>query len=422
MVKDKAKDKKGPPGPKPLTYGFFLFLARLLFKLLYAIRFERDPRISRGTGPYFMVANHIAYVDPIICALAFPHQRIRFVSGQEVANTPFLRPLLKRFGIIEIKPFRVNFSTTKEIITSIAAGHSVALYPETQRSMAGDITPFGLATAKLIRHLKAPVALALCRGGYLGWPRWSKLLRPGKMEVETRLLLTAEEAAALPVEEIQGRLVRALDVDDYSWQTERRRPARFFSRRRAEKVSSVCHWCPVCDQPFVLRSHKQVLYCSACDLRLRMDAAGFFAASPGSPAPFDHPLQLATWQRKRLAEYMESGQTLTSSCRLSFLENVGKGPDPEEKELTGSLCLQSDGLIFQAEGDGRIIRLEIGQTPSLYCSPGAYVNLAEEEVIWRAYPEEEGYVALLTDFSRQVWLRDNPFQEYRRDPEAQGRS
>lgn len=315
-------------------------------KILYRIRFDRDPRLKKEDGPYFIIGNHISYLDPIICALAMPRFRIRFVSGQEVARTPFLHPLLVRFGIIEIKPFRVNFSTTKEIIASLAHGHSVALYPETQRSMAGGLTPFGPATAKLIKHLKAPVAAVICHGAYLGWPRWARRPRPGKMEVESCLLLTADEAVTLTVDEIQARLVKAVDTDDYSWQTRRARPARYLSRKRAEKLSYVCHWCPSCDKPLIMKSEKHKLFCSSCPLSFRVDAAGFFSASPGSAAPFDHPLDFARWQRIRMMEAIDGGQSFVSPCRLQFLENVGKGPDPERPEREGRLVLSSEGLFF----------------------------------------------------------------------------
>ncbi len=401
--------RKTIEGPKPVFYGFSLFIGRLIFKALYGVRFERDPEVKAKTGPYFIVGNHISYVDPILCALAFPDQRIRFVSGQEVANIRLLRKLLRKFAIIEIMPFRVNFSTTKEIIGSIAAGHSVALYPETQRSMAGDLTPFGLATAKLIKHLKAPVAAALCQGAYLAWPRWAAKPRLGKVEVQTRLLLTAEEAASLPVEAIQRRLVDLVNTDDYSWQTKRKRPARYWSRRRAEKLSYVCHWCPSCDRPLIMRSEKNKLFCSSCLLKLRVDAAGFFSASPGSPAPFDHPLDFARWQRDRLAETLDQGMTFESPCRLQFLENVGRGPDPDSKDRQGRLLLSDEGLIFLDQEDSRKTVLEIGDTPSLYCSPGQFVNLLEGGWVWRAWPDEEGYVALLTDYSRRVWLKNNNF-------------
>lgn len=417
MAKSDQKRAQAPfvvEGPKPLTYAFFLFIARLLMKLLYRIRFDRDPQL-KAPGPYFIVGNHISYLDPIICALAIPQQKIRFVSGQEIARTRFLRPLLRRFGIIEIMPFRVNFSTTKEIIASIAQGHSVGLYPETQRSMAGGLTPFGLATAKLIKHLKVPVAAAICHGAYLGWPRWAPRLRPGKMEVRTQLLITAQEATSLSLDEIQGRLVQMVDTDDYTWQTRRKRPARFFSRKRAERLSAVCHWCPVCDQPLIMRSERHKLFCSACQLRLRLDAAGFFSASPGSPAPFDHPLEFARWQRVRLMEALADGQTFVSACRLQFLENVGKEADPEKKERTGALTLSSQGLVFMDDQTEERLVLEIGDTPSLYCSPGLFANLLGKDWVWRAWPQEEGYVALLTDYSRQIWIRDNDFDRYLAD-------
>ncbi|NLA95536.1 MAG: 1-acyl-sn-glycerol-3-phosphate acyltransferase [Clostridiaceae bacterium] len=415
MTRKKQKgevDHQAIRAPKPFAYGFFLFLMRILFKLLYRIRCERDPALAASNGPFFIVGNHVAYFDPAVCAAAMPDQRIRFVAGQEIANWKVLGAIFRKLGIIEIKPFRVNFSTTKEIILTIAHKCSVALYPETQRSMAGNMTPFGLATAKLIKHLKAPVAAVICRGGYLGWPRWAGLPRPGRMEVKTRLLLTAEETVRFSVDEIQGRLVKVLNVDDYAWQSERKRPVRFFSRRRAEKLSYICHWCPSCDRPLAMRSEKRKLFCSVCELSLRVDAAGFFSASPGSPAPFDHPLEHASWQRKRMEEELLSDRSLESGCRMILLENLGESDDPACTERFGKLILSRNGLSFLDDRDVPPIRFAIESTPSLYCDPGHFVNLPDDEIIWRAYPDEEGFVALLTDYSRYAWSRDNHFDRF----------
>ncbi len=402
----------GIKGPSPLVYGLALTLDRFLLKLLYRVRYRKDPKLASGEEPYFIIGNHVAFIDPLICAAALPDQRIRFVTGQEIAGWRLLRGLLRKLGIIEIQPFRVNFSTTKEIIQSIANRCSVALYPETQRSVAGDLTPFGTATAKLVKHLKVPVVGVICRGGYLSWPRWARKPRLGKLEVETRLLLTAQEAESLSVDEIHGRLVEAVAVDDYAWQRGRSKPARFHSGRRAEKMSYVCHWCPVCDRPLVMRSQGRKLFCSLCELSLRVDATGFFSASPGSPAPFDDPLALAGWQRQRLTRSLEAGDRLESSCRLVFWENLGQGPDPDPGERVGRLVLCAEGLAFIDEDERPALHFEIETTPSLYCDLGRYVNLPDGEIIWRAYPEEEGYVALLTDYCRQVWTRDNHFERY----------
>ena len=398
--------------PKRFTYGFFLLLARLLFHLLYKIRYDTDKRLSALGGPFFIVGNHVSFVDPIICAMAMRKHPIRFVSGQEVANTKMLRPLLKQFAIIEIKPFRVNFSTTKEIITSIDGGVSVALYPEAQRSVAGGITPFGPATAKLIKHLKVPVVSVICHGGYLGWPRWAPTLRTGKMEVKTELLFTEEEIRSLSLDAIQQRLVQAMDTDDYSWQTTRPRPARFLSRKPAEKLSAVCHWCPECDRPLVMRSERNKLFCPDCTFSLRVDSSGFFSASPDSSAPFDHPLDYALWQREKTKTALLEGTRFVSTCRLEFLENVGDKNDPQKFEHHGELILSQGGLRFHPEDGGEPFEFIIGDSPSLYCDMGHFVNLPEDNIIWRAYPQEEGYVALLTDYSRQVWVEEQNFDRF----------
>ncbi|HZK28826.1 MAG TPA: hypothetical protein VFD19_01250, partial [Clostridia bacterium] len=174
----------------------------------------------------------------------------------------------------------------------------------------------------------------------------------------------------------------------------------------------VCHWCPLCDRPLRMRSDRNKLFCSFCDQSLRVDATGFFRASPGSPAPFDHPLEFALWQRDRTIQALSEGLVFESSCRLEFRETIDKEIEPDRINRLGRLALSQEGLMFFDDKGGDPLRFELGQTPSLYCSPGNFADIMEEGHIWRTYPHEEGYVALLTDYSRYVWTRDNQFDRY----------
>jgi 1-acyl-sn-glycerol-3-phosphate acyltransferase len=108
--------------PKRFIYRLYLVIAWILTKLLFRVRYIRDPLITREGGPYFVVGNHVSYLDPIFCLLALDKLSIRFVAGIEVTSGKLLKKLLAPLAMIPIKPFRVSYSTTREIIASIRSG------------------------------------------------------------------------------------------------------------------------------------------------------------------------------------------------------------------------------------------------------------------------------------------------------------
>ena len=73
MRSGKSSDASTQPtvrAPKRFFYRLYLVIAWVLTKLLFRVRYIRDPRITREGGPYFVVGNHVSYLDPIFCLLA----------------------------------------------------------------------------------------------------------------------------------------------------------------------------------------------------------------------------------------------------------------------------------------------------------------------------------------------------------------
>ncbi len=415
--------------PIPFFYGLYRRIMKILFRLLFRIQFHRDPALETIDGPLFVIANHVSYADPIFAMLALPKHRLRFVAGEEITQMRGFRTLARPMRLIKIKPFHINLKTTISVIESVRAGVSVALYPEAQRSVAGDMTPFGLSTAKLIKHLGVPTAAVISHGAYLSWPRWRPIFRPGKVEVETRLLLSAEEAKTLTLDEIQKRLTTSLQIDDYTWQTNNRRPYHYFSFKRARGLQAICHWCPSCDQPFAMKAKKNILYCSFCGQAFEVRPDGFFTATPGSKPCFDHPLEFVRWQRKRTLDALIAGGELKSRVTLNFHSSIrsASSADPERPTRQGSMVLRHGSLTFYEEDDSlpqdellrdeappayeKKIAFHLGEMPALYCSFPQFADLRSDRHVWRVFPEDEGFVASLAEMCRAIWLRNNGKEE-----------
>lgn len=407
----KSSTQRNVRAPQRFVYRLYLAITWFFMKLLYRVRFIRDRQIVKENGPYFVVGNHVSFLDPILGLLALNKLLVRFVAGMEVTGGKLLKRLLAPLAMIPIKPFRISYSTTREIIASVKSGLSVALYPETQRSIAGDLTPFSQSTAKLIRHLGVPVVSVFIRGGYLGWPRWAKMFRPGHIEVETRLLITREEAGALSLENIQDRLIEAIATEDYDWQMRRKRPVRFLSIKPARGLARICHWCPACDRPLSMKSEKRTLVCQHCGQTFRIDSTGFFRASPGSHPYFDHPLQFAIWQRLRLERAIGEGDVISNRCRIEFNESLANdGAQPDNTTRHGICRFVEEGLLFKDEHDQSEILFPFGEEPSLYTSLGVFADVSSDGFVWRLYPESEGFTSIMADYARITWKNRNSFE------------
>ena len=91
MRTKKSSEQSAVRAPKRFIYRLYLAIAWVLTKLLYRVRYLRDPQIAKEGGPYFIVGNHVSFLDPIFCLLALNKLCIRFVAGIEVTSGKLLK-------------------------------------------------------------------------------------------------------------------------------------------------------------------------------------------------------------------------------------------------------------------------------------------------------------------------------------------
>jgi acyl-[acyl-carrier-protein]-phospholipid O-acyltransferase/long-chain-fatty-acid--[acyl-carrier-protein] ligase len=82
--------------PAPLLRRIVRALTRLVYRLTVTGR-----RHVPAQGGALLVANHVSWVDGLLL-MAAQRRRIRFVMDRKIYNTPLLRPLFRRMGMIPV--------------------------------------------------------------------------------------------------------------------------------------------------------------------------------------------------------------------------------------------------------------------------------------------------------------------------------
>ncbi len=336
--------------PNPKLFRFLRIIALPLFKILFRYKRHIDPRIQDVKGPMLIIANHTNFLDPAFVALALPNQTINFVAGSVLMKNRKARKLMSSLQVIPKLQFVADTRALRSMLEIIKQDGRLALFPEARRSLDGGSEPFDIATAKLIKRYRLNVATVRTDGAYLVWPRWShNLPAPGPVESTANLLLTSEDTQRYTAEEISNILIRALAGNDFSWQEQRKKPARYLTFKPAEGLHRLLHRCPECKRDLVMQSTKNSLRCSACGYKVLLKRDRLFHEDKKNknksrlyfPTIYDwHRWQEETAAQERFIEK-------NSWSFDTLIEELEYGDDPE----TGLSMLKASGI----SADGKAV-------------------------------------------------------------------
>lgn len=223
------------------------FLMPLIWLGSYLLTRKNHLKIERNLRgikpPFLVVATHQGFSDYYVAPLAlFPH-RANYVSDVE-GYAAFGEWLYRSIGCIGKRRFVPDVNVLLNMKKSIRMKQSVVVYPESRHCNAGTTSYLPDHLGKLAKYLNVPVVILSTHGSYLESPFWDEeYSRRAPIEAKLECLYTKDEMMNASEEEIQEKVAKALQYDEYAWQQENKI---YLKRNRANGLHKVLYRCPRC--------------------------------------------------------------------------------------------------------------------------------------------------------------------------------
>lgn len=224
-------------------------------RLRYGIRVERFK--EQGKRPYLILLNHQTPFDQFFVGISF-RGPIYYMATEDIFSMGWISSVIRwLIAPIPIKKQTTDLVAVKNCIRVAREGGTIAIAPEGNRTYSGKTVYINPAIASLARKLGLPIALYRIEGGYGVQPRWSDVIRRGKMRSYVSEVIEPEEYAAMTNDQLMERIERGLYVNEAV------ADGTFHHRKRAEYLERAIYTCPFCG-PAVWESHGAICTCTAC--------------------------------------------------------------------------------------------------------------------------------------------------------------
>ncbi len=303
-----AKIKHYDFSKKPLKASkFWMAIAR---KFAIAPRLKKR-RISvkkiNMTGiepPYFLCVTHASMLDfPAMYTAVDPYDANNVVAIDAIRDVGDW--LMRRLGCICERKFVKDLNLIRNMRYCVENYKSiVCLYPEARYSLDGTTGFLPDSLGKMSKLLKVPVVVLRLYGTFVSAPQWNKDEQNLPIACELECVATAEEVKTLPADEINDRIHRAMQRDDYAYQREAGIENKY--PRRANGLHNILYQCPHCGTEFKMYSEGTRLWCAACGKAWQMSELSVLTAEEGE-TEFSHIPDWVAWERKNVRAEVRAG-------------------------------------------------------------------------------------------------------------------
>jgi len=225
----------------------------------YGIDVEPCPGQGRQ---YLVLMNHQTAFDQFFIAMAF-RKPVYYLASEDLFSKGWLSVLLKwAVNPIPIKKQTTDPRAVRSCLQVVKEGGILALAPEGNRTYSGKTEYMNPAIAKMARKFKLPIALFRIEGGYGVHPRWSDVVRKGRMRAYVSRILEPEEVAGLTDQQLMAEIEQGLMVDEGCISGE------FHHPKLAEYLERAFYVCPECGLT-TFESEGDTVTCKGCGLQVR---------------------------------------------------------------------------------------------------------------------------------------------------------
>ena len=386
---------------------FIVWLIRVLSRLtLPKVPWKVEKiNMEELKAPYFLLSNHMYFIDFKLLAMGTGKQRINNVVN---IDGYYRRPwLMELIGAIGTRKFTTDLHMVKSINQVLKRGDVLSMYPEARYSPCGTLSYLPEALGKLVKMNKVPVVAVVHHGNHLHSPFWN-FRKKRKVPLHTTMtqILTAEQVKAMSVDEINAVIREAMWYDEYQYQKDN--GIRITEPFRAEGLHKVLYQCPACGKEHEMGSEGAELFCRACGKRWLWQEDGYLKALSGE-TEFDHIPDWFAWERTQVEAQIADG-----TYRFEDEVEVFSLPRCWKFEKLGKAKLRhtvEEGWVLEGHYRGEDYRIHRNplQTNSLhieydycYIRPEDCVDISTENDSFYCYPLTRTDVVTKLAFATEI--------------------
>ena len=217
-------------------------IARLIISPYTALKYKvKVEKFKEQNGrQYLVLFNHQTAFDQFFVGMAF-RGPIYYLASEDLFSKGWISSVIRYIiAPIPIKKQTTDIGAIKNCLRVAKEGGTIALAPEGNRTFRGKTEYMNPSVASLAKKLGLPIALFRIEGGYGVHPRWSDVVRKGKMKGYVSQVIEPEDYKDLSNEQLFDIIEKGLYVDEVNADNI------FNHKKRAEFLERVFYVCPYC--------------------------------------------------------------------------------------------------------------------------------------------------------------------------------
>lgn len=381
----KKKPCKQSPVLLPLVWG-----ASFLMTRKNGLKIKRVG-IKGLKPPFLVISTHQGFSDYYIAPLSvFPH-RASYISDME-GFAAFGDNLYRKVGCIGKRRFVTDPTVLSNIKHALHKNKNIVfIFPEARHSNVGTTSLLPDNLGRLVKYLNVPVVVLSVHGSYLASPFWDEEhSRKAPIRAELKLLYSANELTKTSENEIQQRLEKELNYDEYKWQYDNK--IKIDYKKRAKGLSSVLYQCICCGKEYVMNDKDNSLFCTHCGEKWEMSEYGQLVSRKNGDVI--HIPNWYEWQREQTeCEIAKGGYKREFSVNVEALPNekgfvsLGGGRLTHSEEgFSLEIFSEKDKTLFFPTAS--LISI---QTEYNYKGRGKCIVLSKKDCCYYIYCKDAGF-------------------------------
>ena len=308
VIEDAKKNNKKHKKPKKPSF-FFRTLMRLVsLPDMMATHFKCEKigmdKIKKGEGS-FILMNHSSFIDLEIVATALYPKPFNIVTTTDAFFGKDW--LMRKIGCIPTKKFSSDTVLVRDMLHAARKlKTNIVMFPEAGYTFDGTTTTLSDTIGKCVKMLGLPLVMLKTYGAFSRDPLYNNLQRRRvRVSATLECLLSSEQVAEMPAEEITKIVFEQFAFDSFKWQKENK--VRISESFRADSLERVLYKCPECKAEGKMLGKGIRLTCKECGAEYELSEYGELIGVK-CDAEFTHVPDWYKWEREAVREEIERGE------------------------------------------------------------------------------------------------------------------